>query len=66
MPFAILWGLLAPLLTAAIKAILPWLIDRITEDVIAGRKTTITAAEVREQMTARKETIRAAYQGRGN
>lgn len=63
MPFALLWSLLWPLLQAAIRVILPWLIDRITYDIKAGRPTTVTADEVKEQMLARKDSIRKAYRG---
>ena len=66
MGFGILWTMLSPLLAAALKVLLPWLVERITEDVKAGRKTTISAAEVKQQMTARKDAIRAVYQGREN
>lgn len=63
MGFAILFQLLGPLLIAAIKALLPWLIDRVTADVKAGRPTVILDSEVRFVLQSRKEAVRAAYRG---
>lgn len=63
MLFTTLWTLLSPLLIAAIKTLLPWLIERITADVKAGRKTIITDDDIKYQMNGRKEQIRAAYKG---
>ena len=62
MGFGILWGLLSPLLVAAIKTLLPWLIERITEDLKAGRQTVIEPSEIRYQMQVRKSAIRSVYQ----
>ena len=63
MPFAILWTLLQPLLIAALRALLPWLIDRITADIKAGRPVVILDSEVRYVLQSRKEAVRAAYRG---
>lgn len=65
MPFAILFSLLGPLLRAAIQVLLPWLIDRITADIQAGRTTTISNDEIKMQLSARKESIRMAYKSGG-
>jgi len=61
MGFSFLWTLLFPLLKAAITALLPWLIDKITEDLKAGREPSIDDAELKYQLTARKEVVRRTY-----
>ena len=61
MPFSILFSLLWPLLQAVLRVILPWLVERITHDVKAGRQPTVTLDEVKMQVLARKESIRKAY-----
>lgn len=63
MAFSLLWTLLQPLLVAAIRALLPWLIDRITADIKAGRPVVILDSEVRYVLQNRKEAVRAAYRG---
>lgn len=63
MPFAILWPILWPLLKSAIEALMPWLIERITADIRAGRQPTIESLDVKGQLLARKEVIRRAYKG---
>lgn len=62
MPFGLLFQLLAPLLVAAIRALLPWLIEVITDDIKAGRPTVIKPEEIRYQMQVRKDKIRTMYQ----
>lgn len=61
MGFSLLWTLLFPLLKAALQALLPWLIDRLTADIKAGRTPHIDDSELRMQLTARKEVVRRAY-----
>jgi hypothetical protein len=63
MPFAILWTLLSPLLIKALQVLLPWLIDKITNDIRNGKRTIVTEADIRYQMHQRKDLIRAAYKG---
>lgn len=63
MPFAFLWAILQPLILPLIQCLLPWLIDRITADVKAGRKTVITESEIRMQVARNKEAVRARYRG---
>jgi hypothetical protein len=61
--FTVLWPLIQPIIMALFKALLPWLIDRITADIKAGRPTVITDAELKSAVAARKATARAAYRG---
>lgn len=61
MPFALLWSILFPLLKAALQALLPWLIDKITADIKAGRVPKIDDSELRMQLIARKEVVRRMY-----
>lgn len=63
MGFTLLFQLLAPLLVAAIRALLPWLIDKITDDIKAGRPTVITESDIKFHMAAKKDAIKAAYKG---
>jgi hypothetical protein len=63
LPFALLWTLLSPLLIAALKQLLPWLIQRITDDVNAGRPTVITDAQIKAAMNFNREKIKAHYYG---
>lgn len=64
MPFSILFALLQPLLIAAIKILLPWLVERITADVKAGRPTVILDSEIGFVLQSRKDAVRAAYRGK--
>lgn len=63
MAFSVLWALLQPLLVAAIRVLLPWLVDRISSDIKAGRETVILPSEVRFVLQSKKESVRAAYRG---
>ena len=63
MPFGILWTILQPLILPLIQCLLPWLIDRITADVKAGRPTVITDSDIRMQVARNKDRVRAAYRG---
>lgn len=63
MGFAILFQLLGPLLVAAIKALLPWLVERISADIKAGRPTVILDSEVRFVLQSKREAVKAAYRG---
>ena len=63
MPFGILWTILQPLILPLLQCLLPWLIDRITADVKAGRKTVITDADIKAQVARNKEAVRARYRG---
>jgi hypothetical protein len=61
--FGILWKLLQPLILPLIQCLLPWLIDRITADVKAGRPTVITDSDIRMQVARNREAVRARYKG---
>lgn len=61
MAFGFLWSLLWPLLLAAFRTILPWLIERITKDVRAGRVPVIADEEIRYALTSHKAAIQASY-----
>jgi len=65
MAFGLLWNLLWPLLVAALRTILPWLIDRITRDVRAGRVPVIADEEIRYALTSHKAAIQATYRAGG-
>lgn len=63
MPFSILFSLLQPLLIAALRVLLPWIIERVTADIKAGRPTVILDSEVGFVLQSRKDAVRAAYRG---
>jgi hypothetical protein len=63
LPFSLIWPLLQPLILPLLQCLLPWLIDRITADVKAGRKTVITDADIRAQVARNKDRVRAMYRG---
>jgi len=63
MAFSILWAILQPLILPLLQCLLPWLIDRITADVKAGRKTVITDSDIRMQVARNREAVRARYRG---
>lgn len=63
MGFALLFNLLSPLLVAALKILLPWIIERVTDDIKAGRPTEIDESDIRFHLAAKKDAIRAAYKG---
>lgn len=61
MAFGLLWSLLWPLLVAALRTILPWLIDRLTQDIKAGRTPVVSDEEIRYALTSHKAAIQASY-----
>lgn len=63
MPFSILFSLLQPLLIAALRVLLPWIIDRVSADIKAGRPTVILDSEIGFVLKSKKEAVRAAYRG---
>lgn len=62
-PFALLWPLIKLIAVPLLRAILPWLLERIAESIRSGRPVTFTDAELAQAVDQQQTQMQAVYRG---
>ena len=62
-PFAVFWPVIQLVAVPLIKAVLPWILERIADSIRSGQPVTFTDDELRMAVANQETSMRTVYRG---